>query len=402
MALNDLEYKEFLRRLLLSRMRILNHHPFFGLLLMHMGYGIDEDAPTAYTDGERIMFGKAFIKELSDSELDTVMMHEILHVVLGHCWRGENVTDHERFNIACDIVINSNILLENHMNIASITVSSAGGALMHVAPDGKEGFEYTAEEVYRMLPSKPNRRKSSSLSKSQFDDHSQWDQAKDPVLKEEWEKRIHDAVASIKVREQVYGVGLLPAFAKRLLGELHESNVDWRMLLNDFVQQEVNDYSFSPPDKRMIETDFFLPDFNVAEDRVQNILFMVDTSGSVTDQMMTAAFSEVKGAVEQFSGALEGWLGFFDAAVIEPKPFSAVEELVRIQPEGGGGTSFHVIFEYVAKFMADEPPACIIILTDGYADFPLEAAANEIPVLWLICDSFVVPPWGIHSRMDSH
>jgi predicted metal-dependent peptidase len=40
------------------------------------------------------------------------MMHEILHVVLQHCLRGED-RDQERFNIACDIVVNSNILLEN-------------------------------------------------------------------------------------------------------------------------------------------------------------------------------------------------------------------------------------------------------------------------------------------------
>ena len=44
--------------------------------------------------------------------------------------------------------------------------------------------------------------------------------------------------------------------------------------------------------------------------------------------------------------------------------------------------------------MSDEPPASIIILTDGYAPFPDEKAANGIPVLWLLNNKNVEPPWG--------
>lgn len=55
-----------------------------------MIYSIDEGCETAYTDGERIAFSPTFLEELSDNELDFVMMHEILHVVLQHCLRGED------------------------------------------------------------------------------------------------------------------------------------------------------------------------------------------------------------------------------------------------------------------------------------------------------------------------
>lgn len=46
-----------------------------GLLLMHMIYSIDENCETAATDGHRIFFGPKFLDELSDSELDFIMMH---------------------------------------------------------------------------------------------------------------------------------------------------------------------------------------------------------------------------------------------------------------------------------------------------------------------------------------
>lgn len=115
--------------------------------------------------------------------------------------------------------------------------------------------------------------------------------------------------------------------------------------------------------------------------------------------MITAAYSEVLGALVQFGGKLEGWLGFFDAEVIPPQPFSDESELKIIRPAGGGGTSFEIIFQYVADHMAQDPPASIIVLTDGYAPFPPQALAQNIAVLWLLNNESVQPPWGKVARL---
>ena len=139
MVLSDEKKKEYIKRLLLSRMRILCNNGFYGLLFMHMIYSIDENCETAATDGRRIFFGPKFLDELCDPELDFIMMHEILHVVLQHCLR-QGDRDNEQFNIACDIVVNSNILLSENMNLKSITLKKYGES-MHLAPDGKEGYE---------------------------------------------------------------------------------------------------------------------------------------------------------------------------------------------------------------------------------------------------------------------
>ena len=48
--------------------------------------------------------------------------------------------------------------------------------------------------------------------------------------------------------------------------------------------------------------------------------------------------------------------------------------------------------------MKEKKPNCIIILTDGYAPFPKEKLANDIPVLWLINNQDVTPPWGKVAR----
>lgn len=421
MELSNEQIKGYIRRLLLSRMRILNTHGFYGLLLMHMIYTIDENAETAYTDGSRIAFGPKFLDSLSDSELDFVMMHEILHVVLQHCIRGER-RNQERMNIACDIVVNSNILLENNMDHRSITLSKWGES-MHTAPDGKEGHEYTAEQVYDMLPpASPQKKKkapSSGWEKGRakqeqgdpkdvpsggqsWDDHSQWGQyEEDDTLRDVWVKQFSEACEAISIREKAIGRGTLPLFAQRLLEKLRDPQVDWRTILNEFVQEEVNDYSFSPPDRRFQDSPFFLPDFNETGRNGEpvDILFMIDTSASMSDKEITAAFSEVKGAIDQFDGKLKGWLGFFDAAIIEPKPFESVDDVLKIKPAGGGGTDFQIIFEYVYQHMENKLPACIIILTDGFAPFPQEHLARDIPVLWLIDNDNVEPPWGKVARI---
>ena len=417
MVLSENKKREYGKRLLMSRLRLLTSHGFYGLLLMHMQFALDESCQTAATDGRKIYFSPKFLEELSNSELDFVMMHEILHVVLQHCMR-QGDRDNERFNIACDIVVNSIILQSNDMNADSITLKKHGEA-MHLAPDGKEGYEYTAEQVYEMLPRKKQARgaagcgvgsggtgggkHSQGQNPANWDNHDRWVTAEDAEdfeeLKGVWEKHLEDACKAISVRDPSNRRGLLPLFAERIIKELYEPQTDWRTILNDFVQEEIVDYSFAPPDRRFDDSPFFLPDFNLKDDSVKDILFMIDASGSMSDKMITAAYSEVKGAIDQFDGRLQGWLGFFDAAVTEPKPFESVEEFLTIRPKGGGGTSFTIIFSYVQKQMIESPPASIIILTDGYAPFPKEEQSMGIPVLWLLNNEKVTPPWGKIARI---
>ena len=233
-----------------------------------------------------------------------------------------------------------------------------------------------------------------------WDDHTRWGMLEeDDTLRDVWVKRLEDACEAISIRDSSNQRGILPAFAKRFLEEMKKPQTDWRTILNDFIQEEIVDYSFTPPDRRFDDGPFFLPDFNEKDDVVEDILFMIDASGSMSNNMITAAFSEITGAIEQFNGKLKGWLGFFDAAVIEPILFESIDEFRVIRPVGGGGTDFQIIFEYVQLHMQDKLPASIIILTDGFAPFPQEKLAMNIPVLWLLNNDEVNPPWGKVARI---
>ena len=90
MELSDINIREYTKRILLSRLRLLCNNGFFGMLLMHMRFGLDCDCETAYTNGKNICFSPQFLDKLSDGELDFIMMHEVMHVALKHCLRGKN------------------------------------------------------------------------------------------------------------------------------------------------------------------------------------------------------------------------------------------------------------------------------------------------------------------------
>ena len=405
-------------RLLLTRAGLLCRHGFFGLMLMQVGFGLDESIGTAGTDGMTIYFNPYFMEKLTDKELSFILMHEVMHMALRHCSR-QGSRDRDLFNKACDIVVNSNILKANGMDLDSITVSCVGISI-HKAPDGNEGYLYAAEQVYDMILQqyravKASGKKAAHASQGNSsqnpenepyngcDDHSMWNNESPEERYENdavWQNRLTNAGTLMKQRFEAgdQNAGMPPGI-ERMLKVLSRSRVDWRMILNDFVQEDVVDYTFMPPDRRFGESPFFLPDFNEKDENMRNLLFMVDCSGSVSDDQMTKAYSEVKGAIDQFDGKLSGWLGFFDTGVTEPKPFGDIREFMRIKPRGSGGTRFDQIFEYVRTEMNDNRPSMIIILTDGYTQFPEERAADGIPVLWVLNNDHIDPLWGKVARM---
>ena len=239
-----------------------------------------------------------------------------------------------------------------------------------------------------------------SEKQGMVDDHSFWNgDEEDNIGRDTWLNRMIDATDIIAQSNGGKGRGTMPLAAQRVIEELKNPTLDWRTILNEFVQEEICDYSFSPPDKRMEDSPFFLPDFNEKDESIKDILFMIDTSGSMSDAQITECYSEIYGAIGQFGGKLQGKLGFFDAVVVEPIPFENEDEFKIIRPKGGGGTSFDIIFDYVEKEMEEEPPVSIVILTDGYAPIPDESRAGGIPVLWIINNDSVTPPWGKIARI---
>ena len=407
--MDNTEKRNISLRLSRCRAGLLRKYPFFGNMVMHLSFGLDEGCGTAYTDMKHIVFDPEFAGRLSDEELEFVLMHEVMHCVLNHPARGKDKMQFI-YNVACDIVVNSNII--DYMGVHEFKVD--GEYAMHRTPSGKEGKNYTAEEVYNELLMKQNAAAKMSDTDSDliFDDaagndfyscigemktvdsHDIWTEIEtDSQDSDMWEKRIDDYGSKYG-----FDTNRFPQSVRKIFEDSEkQANIKWKDYLRDFMTAyvDITDYSFAPPDRRFSDSEFMLPGENTFFERngLQDIYFFVDTSASVSPKELTRLCGEVKHVVEECLG-VSGYISFFDTSVTEPVPFSYTEDFDDIVPTGGGGTDFRIIFEYMEEHATDVLPCAIIIMTDGYAEDVPEEIAKGIPVLWVLINNKKDKPWG--------
>ena len=237
------------------------------------------------------------------------------------------------------------------------------------------------------------------VKKKRFDDHERWrkDEVGQKLKKEyEWKSKIKTILNVIGSNDR----GLLPLGALINL-ELEEKNarLDWKTLLQDFLALDEKDYSFTPPDKRYDSSPFFLPDFNLEEMKIKNILVFVDTSGSMPHAVIKEILEEIKTAISDSNCGLKGWLGFFDAQVSKPVPIDEECDIKDIDVCGGGGTSFSIVFEYIKEVFRPEIEsqgeeiAAILMITDGCCTYPEEKNTDGTTVMWIMTTKNEAP-WG--------
>lgn len=389
--MNNTDLTRLAKRLVAARSMILEDQPFFGRLLFHIPVSLSSDVETAYTDMKNIVFGAEFVEKLGMDELIFVFLHETMHCVLKHPARGNGFFP-PVYNIACDIVVNS-LLFESLSYNDSFTVD--GEVPMHLTPSGEEGRYYTAEQVYKMFI-KMTPQKLQNFLNSKIDSHENWNDIDNgESLEEIWDSFIKNAANSPCWSD-------VPGNLKRQIGNVRkEPGIDWKQVLHDFIQNNMSDYTFLPPDKRFSD-DFILPSFqpNIYGLAVEHIWFCVDTSASVSNEALSLAMGEIEEAILQIEN-VSGYISFFDADITTPKPFNNVEEVKKMSPFGNGGTDFTQIFEKIPEFFEEEPPKAIIVLTDGLAPFPKEEKTHNIPILWIIVDSNINPPIGVCVHISS-
>src|SRR6516165_10496118 len=95
-----------MKRIEKAQLKVLFTVPFFGPGLMRLPVELDENVPTAFTNGVRIKFGTKFLDSLTDPRVVTVLCHEVRHCMLGHPWRAPMGVDWEQWNIATDHAVN--------------------------------------------------------------------------------------------------------------------------------------------------------------------------------------------------------------------------------------------------------------------------------------------------------
>ena len=314
------------------------------------------DHDTAATDGKKIYFGEAFLKELNTDEILFVLLHELLHILLNHLPRRLG-RDHKKFNIACDIVVND-LLTYHGFDYGKLPIVT--GRAYNI-----NGESLHAEEVYDIIPYQPN--------VNSFDDHSLWESLSEADLKKILEEISHKSTG----KSSLY---------RRLIHLTKDQSPTLESVVRQFLSQAIPDYTFDRIDHRF--EDVLLPGFNDTHFQLENIWIVIDVSGSMSEEVISRIYSKLEHIVLGFPSVNLN-VSFFSNILTVPINVQSMDDLKEAfnQLDTTGGTEFSVIFEKYKDLFPHQQPLANIIITDGYGMSPSSSLDPGNPTWWVLTDA---------------
>jgi predicted metal-dependent peptidase len=403
-------------KLAAARTRLILEKPFLGALVMHLPLKAADPkwCKTTATDARNFYFNPDYIARLTLEQTQFVLAHEAMHCALSHFNRRNHRQKH-RWDVACDYAVNM-ILDDERMH-------GPDNALMNAAYRG-----LTAEEIYPVLHedppeetqdmhlfdnepsegggqgeqqekddaeqgkgqgeksdqtegesgSKPEQQEQQTGAGSQDSEPQQANESQTPQppadpdkLDEQWKSRL--AAAAQAARQ----AGKLSQSMLRLVDNLLAPQLPWRALLARYMMNAArDDYSFQRTSRR--EGDALMPRLY---SQSVNVIVVLDTSGSVTQDELQEFLSEIDALKAQVRATVTLHACDDKLDAVGPWRYAMWEAMVLpAEVSGGGGTDFRPVFEWVLKDQLN--PDLLIYFTDAEGPFPEREPAY--PVVWLV------------------
>lgn len=362
------------------------------------------------TDGTSLFYDPALCEGMPDLVAATMIAHEVSHCVLLHMYR---IGDRELplFNQAADYVVNWQ--LSQQRTVRKDGTSFPTWQLWPGALLDKEYADMDVEQVYaRLYRAREEKRRDGQQPDENGDGGTPQPDFTLPEPGENGEptdEKAQGGVPSDRNTEQDWQIfteqaamisrkaGAMPGDADRAIKDARASKTDWRSTLARFLENVVpSDVSWSTPNRRFIADGVYLP--GAVRENMPRIAVAVDTSGSITESMLACFAGEMsmifKSTRPEFLTVV-----YHDVNVAHVDTFDQSDDDVEFTPRGGGGTAFQPTLDYLSEL--DQPPACLIWLTDTYCgDSPTEP---DFPVLFAVPAEFNAEgPFGETVSIDMH
>jgi predicted metal-dependent peptidase len=348
-------------RITQSRVRLLLTKPFFGTLATRLKLVDASDRiPTAGTDGRTFYFNREFVDNLTDPMLDFLIGHEVLHCVYDHMV-GRGDRNPIIYNCAADYVINMELIKQRIGEPITKEKLSGGEMCLDWKYDGWNSYE-----VYDDLL------ENAEKIMATLDVHMDGDSGDDGKEGEgkgafgqmtaEERKQLADEIKQAAISAAQSAGQDVPDQIKRIINELTAPKMDWCDVLRVNIESSLkNDFTFMRPSKRSGEVIF--PGMN--KDQELNIAVAVDTSGSISENMLRDFLSEVQGIMDQYN-SYKITVMQFDTNVYGVEEFTHDngKTMAEYEVQGGGGTDFDAVFNYMAENNIE--PDQLVMFTDGY------------------------------------
>jgi len=382
-------------RLVTARISLLLRHSFFGNLATRMKLvNADEWCATAATDSIKFYYNSRFIMMLKPKEVEFLVGHEVLHVVYDHMGR-RNERDPQIWNIADDYAVNAD--LKRH-NVGQFITTVP--CLYETKYDGKP-----AEEIYDDLMKNVQKINIDDLIDKLLDDHMDSDDdegdgdgqdgnkpGRPRMSQEEKDRARAEMKQAIIQAAQSAEAGSLPKGVERLIQDVTDPQMPWRELIQTNLTSAIRtDYSWMRANRKGWHMDAIMPGTTPGEEI--DVVISLDMSGSISNKQAQAFLGEIGGMMDSFDG-YKVHVFCFDTDTYNPQDFHSenMDSIEEYEPQGGGGTDFDCIFDYLKKNAIE--PKRLIVFTDGYP-FGSWGDPDYCDTTWIIHgDKNPNPPFG--------
>lgn len=389
-----------------AKTRLMVQYPFLGFLLLSCDFLFTEEIPTLAAttlhSKNRVFINEhCFINILeNDNERSFALAHEMCHIFFEHIDQGLDYNyNPELWNISTDYFINGHLhrMKSKYMTLPTWVLyrddllDKDSHTIYHQLLDENDG------DVNRAIQNNGGTgldEIEAGASISDIGGNGKGAGNKngipiDRVARHKTEET-HKAdnkqtvVAAVESPEAQKEIGDTSGSLLRELNDFVTPIIPWTEELRDFVIETCKeDYTYSKVSRRSSETIVF-PGMDGQRIR---LVFGVDTSGSMSNEELRSALTELQGIID----AYEGWEVHLiscdtNAHLIGEYSSDEGDSFATVNKDliGGGGTELSPMIRYAEEM--DEQPNVIVIITDGYIpEEPYDNAVDpEVPVLTVV------------------
>ncbi len=372
--------------------RLLQQEPFFASLSRRVHKSPSKAVPTAgvrinpHNQQFEMIYNPEFMGKLTDRQKLGVLMHEFYHIIFEHVTtrlppEGMNMM----WNVATDLAINSHIA---DMLPEGGCIPEKEGTPFEKYPSG-----LSAEAYYQMLKEDEQFKKpedgdgdgqggqgkpsdgsggsgSGNLSDHVLDDHSGWgdvDEETKQIAKEHLKEAVKKAAEEASKGN---GWGTVSSDTRKQIMDMITPKVDWKKVLRYFIKKSQRADKRSTV--RRINKRFPLIHAGKKVRRQAQIAISIDQSGSVSDSMLAAFFSELNGLSKLAEFTVIPFDTEVDPSLVYVWKKGEAKTWERVKC---GGTCFNAPTKYVndqRKFDGH------IILTDMEAPKPMRSLPQRM------------------------
>lgn len=368
-----------------AKISLVLKQPTYAAILMDLDTVYDPtDLPpglpeTVLTDSKKLYVYRKFVSTLTQADVERVLKHEALHIMLMHCAASRFPAGQYKRSIlmlAVDHAVN-NIILEE---------DGRPDNLNWVCDVKYKGW--SVEQIYRDLQDNQDEDEDSEQSEGGEGDGTPNLQPadaipnSDPDAEVQAQERVSKAMAIGKAMGKEVGGTL-----RRMLDEMLTPKANWKEELSDWCKNaSQDDYSFARVNRRFVWQGLRMPAKYNPTGSMRALAVVLDSSGSVSEAEALRYLSETAAAANECAPT-DLFVSICTTQVVNEFHLTPPFDFTELRGAFvSGGTDMTAGLEWAAQLPVEVDG--VIVLTDGYTPFGNEP---DIPVLWAMTSNKKAP-----------